>query len=99
MGSLVMSNCVLNFAIASCAVIDDVCTAPASIPMNGGYKRACRQVAYGICQGRISQEIRSYCPQEMPDTRGLANLQNKCRSYVDDMTNNEDDIELYDTIM
>ena len=58
------------------------------------YKKTCRAVATGICQGQITAKIRQSCPRDMPGTRALLNLQNKCSGEVKSLTPNNGDFGL-----
>jgi hypothetical protein len=58
------------------------------------YKKTCRTVATGICQGQITAQIRKSCPRDMPGTRALRDLQNKCSGEVKSLTGNNGDFDL-----
>ena len=58
------------------------------------YKKTCRAVATGICQGQITAKIRQSCPRDMPGTRALRDLQNKCSGEVNSLTPNNGDYDL-----
>jgi len=82
----------LGDTAAEIIVFDNVCSPmfdQASSSRRGkkkNYKRTCRKVAYGICEGQISRTIRSYCPDSRVSTSKLRDLQRKCKQEVDEMT-------------
>jgi len=79
----------LGDAAAELIVMDNVCSImydQASSHGRPNYKKTCREVAYGICEGQISRTIRNWCPDEMPSTSKLRTLQGKCTSQVNRMT-------------
>jgi len=81
---------------ASVIVNTQVCNfgSPYSSPGHHNYKKTCRTVATGICQGQITAKIRQSCPRDMPGTSALRDLQNKCSGEVKSLTPNNGDFDL-----
>ena len=50
------------------------------------YQKACRTVAYGICKGRIGQQVRNNCGVEL-GTVELLEKQNECVDKINKMVN------------
>mmetsp|Transcript_5469 Transcript_5469/g.13713 ORF Transcript_5469/g.13713 Transcript_5469/m.13713 type:complete len:223 (-) Transcript_5469:143-811(-) len=61
------------------------------------FRRECRSVAYGKCQGFIRDAI-DECGGSRPSLRVQSRLQDKCRRQVNSMTGRENDVDLADTM-
>ena len=59
------------------------------------FRRECRSVAYGQCQGAINRSIRS-CGGKSQSLRKQSQLQKKCKDEVDRMTDNRHGEEYLD---
>ena len=79
---------------ASVIVNTQVCKSEHYYSKHNSYKKTCRTVATGICQGQITAKIREFCPSDMPSTTKLRNLQNKCSEEVKNLTPNNGDFDL-----
>ncbi len=65
------------------------CTVGAAYKSNN-YKKTCRQVAYGYCQGQIPIKTQMWC-SKIVSASDLIRLQNKCQTQVNSMTGGDDD--------
>jgi len=68
----------------------DYCQKAAPYGSRPNYKKTCRQVAYGICEGGVQKNVQSSCNKKLT-TSELRNLQTKCRGQVNSMTGGRED--------
>jgi hypothetical protein len=96
------SLCVeLGETAAEIIVYSNVCPQGYSPSRYQNYKKTCRQVAYGICQGAIQTKMNEQCSKsaasQWKSTSKLNQLMDMCEGQVDSMTNNgreeEDEFE------
>lgn len=58
------------------------------------YKKECRKVAYGVCEGHITSAVKTICRnrhEKVRSTSELRSLQTKCKKQVDRMTGKKGD--------
>ncbi len=88
----------LGETAAEIIVFDNVCTPDFSSSSYGhhppNYKKTCREVAYGICEGNISSTAREYCRDTRVSTSRLRSLQDKCEDQVNKMTGKSEGVEM-----
>ena len=88
---LIITNEHIYDCIIFIAIVSEYCSssaisfAPESTP---DYKQNCREVAYGVCEGAIGDQVDDDCSMSTSD---LLELQSKCKQQVNEMTGGDDD--------